>query len=331
MQSWAELFGKENIIIRPYEKQQMPHGTLHDFCVHVLKCSPPKNSGHSANITPGKSIVRLCARLLDYFDKDTVHGIISGIRQDAFPHDAGKLLHHEARRAILQRYEQENRTLALEYLGREEHEGLFFEPLPTSEKYPASEEKIDRKHLPVLAAHVARALNTLHRDVDERLLFHILDISRTSGVAGAYPVSVTLSPDNAPEDALVHLVIRCPQTNAPERLYALQTLFCEFLGLRVRVEWADLDCWEVCLPDSRRIIKITDALFARHADGQWLTPAAMPTKAAWLRHEATPDSLPVFYGVPDLHYEDGVWHCGPDIPAMIFFMLTRFEETFSFF
>ena len=140
---WADIFGKENIIVRPYEKQQFYKNTIFsDFLCHVLGLELTDdfiipegdvNSGfhhipleykRMVNLLPISleqkyELVKPLQRVSEIFQRDSVgkHSIL-------FPQE---------QLDIIQQYAASNERIARDYLGREDGK-LFFDPLPSLDK-----------------------------------------------------------------------------------------------------------------------------------------------------------------------------------------------------
>src|SRR5262249_53140290 len=131
---------------------------------------------------------------------------------------------------------------------------------------------------------------------------------------------------------------RHPPTREPERRYALDVVFREFLGLEYRAIAADRPDTCITINDERddRHIIIPESLFG-FSDDVWLTDRSLPS--AKLPRWAVPSDflddsarlgaeLPVLYGGEQ-------WSAGPgsakailpvDVFGGVFFLLTRYEE-----
>ena len=141
LENWASVFGKNNVIVRVYEKKQfVNHSLIEDFLdildlrvtdeFRMLKHNPNPRLSPSLleymryiNCLLGdhKSTVKLKKRILRFSakrERDTTTSIF---------HEHS-LLSNEQRRSILDKYQDSNVLVAQEYLGR--HDGqLFMEAL----------------------------------------------------------------------------------------------------------------------------------------------------------------------------------------------------------
>lgn len=136
LEPWRDEFGKENIIVRCYEKEQMP-GEIHaDFCeVTGISIDPDLRLPEGrTNESPHWDLVE-CARLCNtscgddlrfqQFIGNTIREINRRYRTDEKRH----MLSPEQRLEILTRFAESNARVAREYLERPDGR-LFFAPLP---------------------------------------------------------------------------------------------------------------------------------------------------------------------------------------------------------
>jgi hypothetical protein len=134
---WADLFGKENIIVRCYEKQQMQGDSIRDFA-QVIGLSLddtfsfPKDRFNISMDMHHLEFIRLCNKaflnnpeVIDFvFNNRLIYH--SRIFENL---PKRNLLSPEIRNEILDHYEESNRTIARDYLGRAD-DRLFYEPRP---------------------------------------------------------------------------------------------------------------------------------------------------------------------------------------------------------
>lgn len=147
---WAEIFGKENILVRVYEKQQLPGGSVQDF-LRVIEI--PTDLSNIILSTTDNYNIRLSRELLDYklilnqllknedpVRKDQLHYTLLEklSEQPEFRQTNGEFLTTQEKRDIISRYSESNAKVAREFLGREDGR-LFYEALPEetkSDSYP---------------------------------------------------------------------------------------------------------------------------------------------------------------------------------------------------
>jgi len=131
-----ELFGKENILLIPFERTQMPEGPIHafakqaGFAIDDSFTNPPNRN---ASLTPMVSEFMRCLPLdqapPEYravFDR-ACRSVDNKLRK-ADPNAGGSLiLSHAQRQQILQEHALGNAWVAERYFNRKE---LFFDPVP---------------------------------------------------------------------------------------------------------------------------------------------------------------------------------------------------------
>jgi hypothetical protein len=137
LKPWSEVFGKENIIVRVYEKGQWNGSIVEDFLhaagIHNQKnfAAPPKEF---VNRGLSEQAIELL-RIYNKYIKNSGRGrefLIRNILSRFFakpPHSAYTYLSPRERYALLIEYEESNRQVAKEYLGRADGR-LFYEEWP---------------------------------------------------------------------------------------------------------------------------------------------------------------------------------------------------------
>lgn len=146
LQPWREAFGSDNIIVRCYEKEQLPGGLFPDFFAAV-GIRPD-----ARYIIPAERINRslhwdlieiLRQANIRYRNDPLFHRFLlnhlTRINRE-FREEKPHLLSAGARRAIIAQYAASNALVAREYLGRD-HGTLFYEPVPDDD---ASQEAYQR-------------------------------------------------------------------------------------------------------------------------------------------------------------------------------------------
>jgi len=129
LDKWAELYGKENIIVRTYEKSSLPNGIEHDFFVNVLGFDAGLLAGRElyeqVNISFKKDIIeyKLASGLFELFSE--IHDL------DELPalahldkNNKKNILTAKQAAEILEYYKNSNERVAKEYLGRAD--GVLF-------------------------------------------------------------------------------------------------------------------------------------------------------------------------------------------------------------
>ena len=135
---WSEVFGKENIIVRVYEKQQLIGGSVKDFLQaidlqpelieKIITTTQNYNMRLSREILDYKLILNRLLEKEDPKRKDQLHYTFLETlsTHPEFNHKKKDLLKPEQTREILHRYAQGNSSVAREYLGRDDGR-LFYE------------------------------------------------------------------------------------------------------------------------------------------------------------------------------------------------------------
>lgn len=190
IEQWGKVFGKENIIVRPYEKQQFFNGSIFSDFIHQLNLDltteftlPIQNINSSYRID-ALEIKRLFNRLPSLvrhlFKVDIILQQYSESRGKVgdWPYS---LLSPIQRESICETHKWINTTIARNYLGR--HDGrLFYDPLPDSnqlwEPYPGlSSNKVveisrflkekDAALFAMLGKAVTEGLSSPRRDIQQ--------------------------------------------------------------------------------------------------------------------------------------------------------------------
>lgn len=126
---WAKVFGVKNVIVRPYEKQQMPHGIVADMMSIIqIAIAQEKYVGLSTN----KSLSKTANSILEFaqrsnLTKEQVAKVLNHLKNQSFVDNNMPLLSPKRRKEIVENNITQYGKIAKNYLNREQ---LFFEPLP---------------------------------------------------------------------------------------------------------------------------------------------------------------------------------------------------------
>jgi len=122
-------------------------------------------------------------------------------------------------------------------------------------------------------------------------------------------------------------IINIPDNFVAERIYIIDVLFKEFLGLDYRINIRKGQDYEIKLENDKSII-IKDEFFSGLPESQdYLKCVKVPQKADFIKNRFTKESdIPVIFGNGELNIVGNKIICGIDIFASSFFMLTRWEE-----
>jgi hypothetical protein len=141
-EKWAAVFGKENIIIRVYEAQQLDGDIINDFFTHILQYSDhkdwnvPLKTINSENTRLGRDVLEY-KRIIDKIDHPNsdrtmthnMHQVSESMRnRDAYV----PFLSPQESKTILKYYEASNQKLADIYF-KDKGGELFLEQLPRDE------------------------------------------------------------------------------------------------------------------------------------------------------------------------------------------------------
>ena len=163
---WAEIYGKENIIVRPYEKSQLPNGIEYDFFTNVLGFKSDLLTEldlyKEVNVSFNKDIIeyKLAAHPFDM--KNELEELNNSPALDYLKQNNKKNI-LTARQAdeILEYYKVGNEKIAREYLNRED--GILF-----YEK--RREEKDDYTGLSLQAAiDISRELALIQKNKEQQI------------------------------------------------------------------------------------------------------------------------------------------------------------------
>ncbi|RPI39682.1 MAG: hypothetical protein EHM53_04875 [Methanoregulaceae archaeon] len=133
---WAEIFGKDNVIVRCFEEIQMPNGIIEDF-TRIIGLSlddtlkiPATRMNKSLDIHHTE-FIRLCNRAFKDMPEINDYLDMKHFKENrALNHvPVQHRLSPTTRIEILNHYEESNRQFAREYLGREDGR-LFYAPWP---------------------------------------------------------------------------------------------------------------------------------------------------------------------------------------------------------
>jgi hypothetical protein len=129
----SEVFGKPNIIVRPFERNQLFHEDIVSDFVNLLGIeidfAIPKSTNESISVEKCE-IMRLFNRNFDTYEKRKAFNVF--LRSTPIKFDEAKysLLSNEMRKAVLEKHRESNSAVAKSYLGRED--GVLFYDSETS-------------------------------------------------------------------------------------------------------------------------------------------------------------------------------------------------------
>jgi hypothetical protein len=136
---WAQSIGSESMIVRPYEREQLPHGLIHDFlqCVGVAPDAFPDNAGSpTLNATIETELIEFL-RIANSLglSKEEHASLLAALTEISRRGQQSELLHKSnvfspaQRREILGAAASDNEEIARRFLGRSDG-ALFLDPPP---------------------------------------------------------------------------------------------------------------------------------------------------------------------------------------------------------
>jgi len=141
LREFRTVFGKENVIVHPYEAQQMQDGLIAEFLkfcgIPYSKYTwvTPPESNLNTNVGFNRDVIEILA-LNKSFNKNIHDNTLLNFFYTHLPETYQKkpyehydFLSPEERINILRKYDEMNQTIACEFLGREDGR-LFYEPWP---------------------------------------------------------------------------------------------------------------------------------------------------------------------------------------------------------
>jgi len=124
------------------------------------------------------------------------------------------------------------------------------------------------------------------------------------------------------------ITILIPNNNISERKYILNVIFNDFLGLNFSIKLSsEINKWEIILENSNRLV-FKDCFFSKNKkDKEYLTLENLPSSVKYFTNNFLEEkNLPIIFGENTLKVSEDTIHCGIDLFASSFFMLTRWEE-----
>jgi hypothetical protein len=138
LRSWEEVFGRENIIVRPYEKLQWQGDITRDFLQAIgitrdENFANPKKFIHTSLSREAIELIRLYNK---YFNlgprcRRIILDVLTRVSSKT-PFSSPSYLSSKERYLLVREYRESNQKVAEEYLGREDGR-LFYEECPNPE------------------------------------------------------------------------------------------------------------------------------------------------------------------------------------------------------
>ena len=182
---WRDIFGKENIIVRVYEKEQLPLGIIVDFCSvigleldHTLKISEERiNPSLDWDII---EMIRLCNEKC-IGNMEFHRWLVMHLKKIKRAETNGRqyLLSPQQRHDLIEEYAESNAKVAREYLGREDGR-LFYAPLPEpDEPWEPYKGLTVEKCMPILT-HILYTMDKKNTTNTSKFVYEILPYKNSS-------------------------------------------------------------------------------------------------------------------------------------------------------
>lgn len=175
LEKLAQLFGTENIIVRPYEKKQLPNGLLHDFMTTIGIDLESTKWNHTENINIATNrgfnrevleILHYCRDLFDNVHDNHLYDLFDELLGEKFqkaPFESYALLAPEQRLELINTSMPYEKRIAKIFMGRPDGK-LFHEPLPNlDEPYEPYQGLTIKKAIPI----IVRMLDENNRQLKE--------------------------------------------------------------------------------------------------------------------------------------------------------------------
>lgn len=131
---WREVFGDENVIIRPFERRQLYEGDVVADFVKTLKL--PKNfatefpNSNTSIDSHAVQFLRLCNKYLpDYYDSDNAPHLIRALETLKIKGEDSRKYSPPGAKDYLDLYSEVNEKVAYEFLGRRDKKLFYDAPL----------------------------------------------------------------------------------------------------------------------------------------------------------------------------------------------------------
>jgi hypothetical protein len=163
LETWEGEFGSENIIVRPYEKEQLTGGVIIDFLNQTgidhtkIKGYDPERDKYHVNVGFNRDIIEIFYLNKNFYqdiNDNRLINLFSKYLTDTYkkaPFEDYSIFSPQQRLDILARYQPQYEAIAKKYLGRSDGR-LFYEPLPDpSEPWEPYEGLTVEKVVPIFA------------------------------------------------------------------------------------------------------------------------------------------------------------------------------------
>ena len=123
------------------------------------------------------------------------------------------------------------------------------------------------------------------------------------------------------------ILIEAPNNNKAERIYIIETIIYEFLGLDYTLEFKEIDAYHLTISKDKSLI-IKDHFFNKHPlEKSYLNAKNIPKEVTHATNELTAvENMPVIFGTANTNLSQDCIITNIDVFASAFFMLSRWEE-----
>jgi len=124
------------------------------------------------------------------------------------------------------------------------------------------------------------------------------------------------------------ITINIPNNNIVERRYIIEVFFENLLGVNFSISISDIDNYEIVLPNRKKLV-IIDSFFSTYPTPlSYLMVENIPKTTEFYSNDFIVEKdIPVIFGKEVFTVDVDEIHCGIDIFASSFFMLSRWEES----
>jgi len=118
-----------------------------------------------------------------------------------------------------------------------------------------------------------------------------------------------------------------PPSFRQERHYLARIVFDNYLGIPYKIQFSDDESSTYTLSRDGKEIVFDDCFFSTINDNKgYINELEIPGKVSFVNSDYCDNDLVVFYGSGNIITDETRIHCGIDIFASVFFMVTRWEE-----
>ncbi len=120
-----------------------------------------------------------------------------------------------------------------------------------------------------------------------------------------------------------HIKIYSPEGFIEEKKYVL-AIISDLLGTEIVIEFQKRNDYQLVLPNGKSIV-FNDSFFGRLKDNDYIKPENIPVQISYLSNDYAKE-LPLIFGDSYFSENGNEIKTGFDLPASVFFMISRWEE-----